>query len=60
MCVDADFPAIDVYVGDELAAVVEFNPLKNKIYFHTYKKNKGEVHASHAWDEPSEYDETSC
>lgn len=54
--IDKDYPSIDIFIDNELAAVVEYDSLSRDIFIHTYKKFKESVQESHVWDDPGEYD----
>jgi hypothetical protein len=54
---DPDFPAIDVFVDGELAAMVEFNTCKDGIYVGVYKKSQDEPAAYIEWDNDDYLDE---
>ncbi len=53
---DPNYPSIDVFIDNELAAVIEFHSGKDNIVIHTFMKYKEEPVSSHIFDDPESYD----
>ena len=53
---DPNYPSIDVFIDNELVAVIEFHSGKDNIVIHTFMKYKEEPVSSHIFDDPESYD----
>lgn len=47
---EPNYPAINIYINDELAVIVEYNAIKNCFSVYTYDNNSDEPLQNITWD----------